>query len=639
MIEWEKEYPLLSQINSPEDLKRLSVRDVYRLAEELRDVIIRVVAANGGHLAPNLGVVELTLALHRVFDSPRDRIIWDVGHQCYVHKIITGRREQFPTIRQAGGLSGFPKRRESVHDAFDTGHSSTSISAAVGMALARDLREEKFDVVAVIGDGALTGGMAFEALNHAGHQRTKIIVVLNDNEMSISENVGAVSAYLSRLRTDPMYYRSKDELEALLNRVPTIGKTVLKTLERIKDSFKYLVVPGMLFEELGFTYFGPIDGHNLEELEEVLKNARKAKEPVLVHVVTRKGKGYPPAEKNPDKFHGVGPFDIATGETPASAVPSYTDVFGETLVKLAEKDEDIVAITAAMPSGTGLNRFAARFPERFFDVGIAEEHAVTMAAGMAVEGLKPVVAIYSTFLQRAYDQILHDVCLQELPVVFALDRAGLVGEDGATHQGVFDFSYLRHIPNMIVMAPKDERELQDMLFTALSAQRPVAFRYPRGRGVGVELTDEPSLLPLGRGELLREGRDGVIVAVGNTVHPALEAAQVLDREGVTMAVINARFVKPLDRELILTWGTKTGLIVTVEENVLAGGFGSAVLELLEEEGIHLPVLRLGLPDRFIHHGPADMLRRQYCLTAEGIAEKVRERLVLEGKKRFSGYTG
>ncbi len=615
---------LLKTIYSPQDIQNLSLKQLKSLADEIRDTIIQTVAETGGHLAPNLGVVELTLALHRVFNSAVDRIIWDVGHQSYVHKLLTGRQVQFATLRQYGGISGFPKPEESIHDAFVTGHSSTSISAALGMALARDLKGDSHSVVAVIGDGSLTGGMAFEAMNHAGHLKTNLIVVLNDNEMSIAPNVGALSGYLSRLRTDPMYSKGKDEIAELLQKLPH-GSKLLKVVDRLKDSFKYLVVPGMLFEELGFTYLGPVDGHDIKAMMTMLQQAKTVSGPVLVHVLTQKGRGYQPAEENPDRFHGVGPFDVTTGTVKKSGggAPSYTEVFGKTLVKLAQEDDKIIGITAAMPDGTGLNSFAREFPKRYFDVGIAEQHAVTMAAGMAMTGYRPVAAIYSTFLQRAYDQVLHDVCLQNLPVTFALDRGGLVGDDGPTHHGVFDIAYLRNIPNMVIMAPKDENELQHMLKTAVYHSGPVALRYPRGNGEGVPMDEELQRLPIGKGEILREGSDVLLIATGNMVHETLKAAQSLSAQGIEAAVINARYVKPLDEELILDYARRTKNVVTIEEHVLMGGFGSAVLELFEAAGLtDVKVKRIGIPDEFVEHGKQNILRANYGLTAEGIIETV-----------------
>jgi len=614
---------VLDFINDAGDVKKLSLKELEKLAGEIRGLILDVVSQNGGHLAPSLGVVELTLALHQVFDSPCDKIIWDVGHQSYAHKIITGRKEKFPTLRRYKGLSGFPKRLESIHDSFNTGHSSTSISAAVGIAAARDIMGENFEVIAVIGDGALTGGMAFEALNHAGDLKTDLIVILNDNEMSISANVGAMAGYLSRLRTDPRYEKGKDEIEHLLSRIPKVGPRVLKTAERVKDSLKYLIVPGIFFEEMGFTYLGPIDGHNIAAMKSVLQNAKMLKGPVFVHVITQKGRGYHPAEQNPDKFHGVGPFQIETGEiVKKDAPPSYTDVFGKTLIELAKKNDKIIAITAAMPGGTGLNHFEKKFPRRFFDVGIAEQHAVTFAAGLATQGFHPVVAIYSTFLQRAYDQVLHDVALQKLPVTFALDRAGLVGEDGETHQGIFDISYLRHIPNLVIMAPKDENELRNMLAVSINLSGPSVIRYPRGRGLGVALDQDLELLPVGRGEVIREGNDVAIFATGTMVQVAVETANLLKAQQIEAAVINARFIKPLDQELLLEYAGRTGRIVTLEEHVLAGGFGSACLEQLQELFSGVEVETIGLPDCFVEHGSPEILRARFGLTPRAVAEKI-----------------
>ncbi|MCL6639416.1 MAG: 1-deoxy-D-xylulose-5-phosphate synthase [Firmicutes bacterium] len=614
---------LLKRISSPRDIQNLNWAELSQLAAEIRQEIIETVSRNGGHLAPNLGIVELTLALHRVFDSPRDKIIWDVGHQCYVHKLITGRSGVFGTLRRFGGISGFPRRAESEHDPFGAGHASTSISAALGMAAARDLAGEDYSVVAVIGDGAMTGGMAFEALNHAGHLKKNLIVVLNDNEMSIAQNVGALSGYLSRLRTDPMYSRGKEEVEQILKKIP-IGSKLLRLGERIKDSLKYLVVPGMIFEELGFIYLGPVDGHDIKAVSTLLKQAQSTKGPVLVHVLTKKGKGYRPAENNPDKYHGIGPFDVKTGATVRSGgAPTYTEVFGRTITRLARADERILAITAAMPSGTGLTNFSRLYPERFFDVGIAEQHAVTLAAGLAAGGYRPVVAVYSTFLQRAYDQVLHDVCLQNLPVTFALDRGGIVGEDGATHHGLFDFSYLRSIPNIMIMAPKDENEFQHMLATAVGSGVPAAVRYPRAAGTGCPMDKDFRTIPAGTAELLREGKDLAILAVGNLVRVAVEAADLLHGRGLSAAVINARFVKPLDEKLIIEQAARTGRIFTLEEHVLAGGFGSAVLELLSDKGMDgIQLRRFGVPDVFVEHGTPALLRARYGLTAEQVARSI-----------------
>ncbi|MBS4025377.1 MAG: 1-deoxy-D-xylulose-5-phosphate synthase [Clostridia bacterium] len=614
---------LLKQINSPRDLKKIPLAQIDSLAAEIREFVINSVANTGGHLAPNLGVVELSLALHYVYNTPKDKLIWDVGHQSYIHKLLTGRKERFQTLRQFNGLSGFPKCCESEHDVFNTGHSSTSISAAVGMAIARDLLKEEYAVVAVIGDGALTGGMAFEALNHAGDLRTELTVVLNDNEMSISNNVGAMSSYLSRLRTDPMYEKGKEEIEQLLRKIPAIGPKVLRIVDRMKDSLKYLVVPGMLFEELGFTYLGLIDGHNFMELKTVLERAKLIKGPKLIHILTTKGKGYGPAEKNPGKFHGVGPFDVTTGMTnDSNEIPTYTEIFGKTIVELAEGNDKILAITAAMPDGTGLASFAKKFPRRFFDVGIAEQHGVTMAAGLATKGFVPVVAIYSTFLQRAYDQVLHDVCLQNLPVVFAIDRGGLVGDDGETHHGLFDLTYLGNIPNLIFMSPMDEIELRDMLYTATQLNCPVAVRYPRGKGLGIRQKDEFSPIPVGKGELLFQGNDLTLVAIGSMVKFAMDAANLLKEQGISAGVINSRFIYPLDHQLIICEAEKTGKIVTIEENILGGGFGSKVAALLIAQGTKVDILQLGIGNQFVEHGNVEILREKYGINAKGIVNSI-----------------
>jgi 1-deoxy-D-xylulose-5-phosphate synthase len=625
---------LLQQINSTDDIHALSYLQLNELAGELRQLMIETVAKNGGHLAPSLGVVELTLGLHKVLNMPPDKIIWDVGHQSYAHKIITGRRDKFATLRQLGGISGFSRPEESKYDAFGTGHSSTSISAALGLAIARDLKGEKHRVVAVIGDGAMTGGMAFEALNNAGHLKKDLIVVLNDNEMSIAQNVGAMSGYLARLRTDPMYTRGKEELEHLMRKIP-VGPAMLRVGLRLRDSLKYLVVPGMFFEEMGFFYLGPVDGHDIKQVASVLQRAKTMKGPVLVHVLTKKGKGYKPAEDNPGRFHGVGPFDIASGEIiKNSNIPSYTDVFGRTMIKLAREDESVVAITAAMTSGTGLNNFARLYPKRFFDVGIAEQHAVTMAAGMAAGGYHPVVAIYSTFLQRAFDQILHDVCLQKLPVTFAIDRAGIVGEDGATHNGLFDFAYLRPIPNMVIMAPKDENELQHMLATAVKHPGPAAVRYPRGAGAGCVLDEVLETIPIGKAEILKKGSQVTLLAAGSTVRLAVEAADVLAGRGINAAVINARFVKPLDEDCILHYAKQTGFLFILEEHVLHGGFGSAVLELLSARGLKdIRVQCFGVPDVFVEHGSPAILRERYGLTVDQLVRAVVNKMIHLNRSR------
>jgi 1-deoxy-D-xylulose-5-phosphate synthase len=612
---------LLSTINNPQELKKLPPELLPQLAQEIREEIISTVALTGGHLAPSLGVVELTIALHYVFDSPRDKIVWDVGHQAYTHKLLTGRRDRFHTLRQFGGISGFPKRCESPHDACDTGHSSTSISAALGMATARCLKRERNRVIAVIGDGSMTAGLAFEGLNNAGDLNKDLIVVLNDNGMSIAQNVGALSSFLSRKLTAPTMVFLKKQVENLLGSFPAIGGDLLAWAKKSEESFKAFFTPGMLFEALKFNYLGPVKGHRLDHLIETFNNVKNLRGPILVHVLTIKGKGYLPAESDPTGFHGLGKFDPDTGEPKKSVgdVPSYTEVFGDTLVRLAKEDNRIVAITAAMPDGTGLADFRHQFPQRFFDVGICEQHAVTFAAGLALEGMRPVAAIYSTFLQRAYDQVLHDVCLQNQPVVLALDRAGVVGEDGETHQGLFDLSYLRNLPNLVIMAPKDENELRDMLYTAVQHPGPVALRYPRGRGVGVAFSSTLSQIPIGKAEVLTEGEDLLLLAVGASVYPALKAAEALKRRGFNATVVNARFVKPLDENLILTLAAGIGRVLTVEENVAAGGFGSAVLELLADRGLSgVAVQRLAIPDAFVEHGSQDILREKYGLNADGI---------------------
>ncbi|WP_303017797.1 1-deoxy-D-xylulose-5-phosphate synthase [Mitsuokella jalaludinii] len=621
-------YALLNRIEKPEDVKALTVRELEQLASELRHFIIDTVSQNGGHLAPNLGTVELTLALYSVFSFPGDKLVWDVGHQAYTHKILTGRRDAFKTLRKKGGITGFPNRSESVYDAFGVGHASTSISAALGMALARDARGEKNQVIAVIGDGALTGGESFEALNNAGDLGTKLIVILNDNEMSIDANVGAMSEYLSRIRIAPQYARAKRDMGSLLMSIPHIGDKVYKTASHLKDGVRSVLVPGSLFEEMGFHYIGPIDGHNIGLLEEVLASAKEMEGPVLIHIHTVKGKGYKPAEQAPDKFHGVGCFDPSTGKSAkkAGCAPSYTSVFSKALIDLAKDRPDILAITAAMPSGTGLKAFGQAYPKRFFDVGIAEEHAMTLAAGMAAAGMHPVIALYSTFAQRAYDQLIHDVCLQNLPVTLCLDRAGLVGEDGPTHHGVFDLSYLRQMPNMCVMAPKDEEELRHMLATAIAIEGPAAVRYPRGAGLGVPLTDSLETLPVGKAEVLQEEGNIAFLAVGTMVEKAKEAAAILKEEGIEAAVVNMRFIKPLDTELLGEMARTKRLLITAEENVLAGGFGSAVAEYLADHGIEVPLLRFGIPDRFIEQGTRRELLSLIGLQPDEMAERIRERL-------------
>ena len=622
---------ILDTIEEPGDLRKLDAQELATLAREIRAFLVETVSKTGGHLAPSLGTVELTLALYRVFHFPEDKLVWDVGHQAYTHKLLTGRRKAFSTLRQKGGITGFPNRFESPYDAFGVGHASTAISAALGMAVARDLDagdapENKRHVIAVLGDGALTGGEAFEGLNNAGDLGRNLIVVLNDNGRSIDKNVGAMSEYLSALRIAPQYNRAKKDVEHLLKSIPRIGGKVYKTASAIKDGVRTALVPGAPFEEMGFRYIGPIDGHNLELLTEVFSQVRQMTGPILVHVHTKKGKGYLPAEEAPEKFHGIGKFDAATGECPKKeGAPSYTSVFSDALIELAKTDEDIVAITAAMPSGTGLKAFGKAYPERFFDVGIAEEHAVTFAAGLAAADKKPVVALYSTFAQRAYDQILHDVCLQKLHVVFALDRAGLVGQDGPTHHGVFDYSYLRHLPGMTVMAPKDEAELRDMMKTALALGGPVAVRYPRGAAVGVKIPEAMTMLPLGKAEVLRNKGSIALLAIGSMVQAAEKAADLLAEEGIAVRVVNMRFVKPLDTELLLSLARDPEIrgLVTLEENVLAGGFGSAVLEALSDAGIQMPVRRFGIGDTFVEQGTREELLELCGLTAPQVAEGVK----------------
>jgi len=625
---------VLDQINASKDVKTLDPEELEELCREIREEIISVVSKNGGHLASNLGVVELTIALHYVFDFPRDKIVWDVGHQSYVHKLLTGRKDRFHTLRKYQGISGFPKRAESPYDAFDSGHSGNSISSALGMAEARRLRGEEGKVIAVIGDGSMTAGLAFEGLNQTGHIDQDLIVILNDNEMSISPNVGALSSYLNRLMTGQFANRFRNEIKKFLeNLPPRIGKKLLRFVKQAEESLKGLLMPGLLFEELGLQYIGPIDGHRLDYLIETFQNIKKLGGPILIHVITQKGKGYPPAETNPDRFHGVSPFVIETGELRSDQKypPSYTEIFGETLCQLAKENKRLIAVTAAMQSGTGLEEFARQFPDRFYDIGIAEQHAVTFAAGLALEGMKPVVAIYSTFLQRAYDQVLQDVCLQNLPVAFALDRGGIVGEDGPTHHGLFDFSYLRHIPNLVIMVPKDENEFQHMIKTAMECPFPAAFRYPRGRGVGVRREVPLQSIDIGKGEVLREGQDILIIAIGTTVYPSLRAAEKLAETGIQAAVVNSRFLKPLDGNLLCDWAKRTGKVLTVEENVLQGGFGSAVLELFQERGlISIQVKRLGIPDIFVEHGPQALLREKYGIDENGIVEGVRK-MFEEGK--------
>ena len=619
----------LENINSPADLKQLSRSDLPILASEIRQVIVDVVSKNGGHLAPNLGAVELAIAIHYVFEAPDDKIIWDVGHQSYTHKLLTGRRERFHTLRQYDGISGFTRLSESPYDAFSTGHSSTSISAGLGISSAKCLKKETSKVVAVIGDGAMTAGLAYEGLNQAGDIKKDLIVILNDNDMSIAPNVGALSSLLSRTFSAKYLQDFRQEIKDFLKSLPKIGGDIYQLAKRSKESFKSFMTPGMLFEAFNFEYFGPINGHNLNHLIDILNNIKLLNEPVLLHVTTKKGKGYPPAEKNPTYFHGVGCFNSDTGEDikKENCIPTYTEVFGKALLKMAETDDRIIAVTAAMPEGTGLVKFAETYPDRFFDVGIAEQHGVTFAAGLATEGFKPVVAIYSTFLQRAYDQILHDVCIEALPVVFAVDRGGIVGEDGATHNGIFDLSYFRILPNMVVMAPKDENELVRMLITALAHKGPVAVRYPRGTASGVKMENQDVPIPIGKGEVLKKGDDVLILAIGTSVSEALSAHSTLMEQGISATVVNCRFVKPLDSDLIVSLAREIPRIITVEENVRQGGFGSAVLECLSEQRITGFLLEcIGIPDTFVEHGSQSLLRTKYGIDAAAIVNAAKRLL-------------
>lgn len=616
---------LLKNIHSPVDLKRLSPEQFPELCQEIREQIISVVSNVGGHLASNLGVVELTVALQYLLDTPKDKIVWDTSNQAYTHKLLTGRREQFHTLRQYGGLSGFCKREESAYDTFNAGHAGTGVSAAFGMVEAREQQQQHHKVVCVVGDGAMTAGMTLEGLHHAGGTNKDFLVVLNDNQMSISRNVGAISAYLNRTFTGEFYARMREETGQLLRKIPHIGAEMQKIARRAEELAKGAILPGLLFEELGFQYVGPIDGHNFEHLLPTLENVLKMKGPVLLHVITKKGLGYEPAMENPVWFHACPPFVRETG-VPAkkAARPSYTSLAVDALIKVAKQDKRIVAITAAMCEGTGLNAFEKAFPDRIYDVGIAEQHAVTFAAGLAAQGMKPVVALYSTFLQRAYDQVVHDVATQNLPVTFCIDRGGLVAEDGTTHHGAFDFAFLRHVPNMVVTAPKDENELQHLVKTCTSYDGPASVRYARGVSLGVAMDPEPQVLPIGKGELMREGTDVAIVAIGVAVWPAVQAAERLAQEGISTAVINARFAKPLDTELIVKTAKNVRYLVTVEEGCKMGGFGSSVLEVLSDEGVsHLRTKIIGLPDWYIEQGPQDLLRERYGLTADGIYTRVK----------------
>ncbi len=631
---------LLDKIHTPEDLRKLAIEELPALAQEVREEILSVVSEVGGHLASTLGAVELTLALHYAFDTPRDRIVWDTGHQGYAHKLICGRREKLSTIRQLGGLSGFLSREESEYDVFGAGHAGTSVSAALGMVAAKSLSGSSHKVVSVISDGGLSAGLTFEGLNQAGHLGKDLIVVLNDNEIFIDPRVGAFSSFLSKQLTTDVAVRLQHNLGLLMRTLPKVGENLYQVARKLKESFLGLVTPGFLFEALGFQYVGPIDGYDLAEMIQTFHNVKKIDHPTLIHVITRKGKGYKPAEEEPIKYHSVAPFHVLTGKAKKGKgpIPTYTDVFADALIRLAKENPKVVGITAAMGSGTGIDKLSRELPDRSYDVGIAEQHAVTFAAGMATEGWIPVVAIYSTFLQRGYDQIVHDVCLQNLHVVFALDRGGLVGADGPTHHGVFDFAYLRSLPNMVVMAPKDENELRRMLKTAIDHNGPIAFRYPRGEGWGVEIDEEIRPLEIGKGELLRDGKDIAIVAIGNTVMPALKAAGDLAQLGIDAAVVNARFVKPLDRELLIDVLSRIPRAITVEDNVLQGGFGSAVVELLADEGMTgIHVRRLGIPDRFIPHGTQDELRKMCGIDKDAIAQAALQMMRGEKKRKREGW--
>ncbi len=629
---------LLEKIHSPADLRRLPPDQLQTVSDEIRQYILETMSRVGGHTGASLGAVELAVALHYAFDTPRDRLVWDVGHQAYAHKILTGRREMLATIKQYGGISGFLRRDESEYDTFGAGHASTSISAALGMAIARDRKDEHHHVVALIGDASLAGGMAMEAINQAGHLKTRLIVVLNDNEMSIAPAVGALTGYLNRIRTAQGYHRFKDEVGETLLAIPSLGERLHHAAKTMKDAIAAAVLPGALVSELGFKYIGYVDGHNPRALVAALREAQHVKDgPVIVHALTTKGKGYPEAEQDYYRWHATGPFDLKTGKAVKSATPAptYTAVFGQTLCELMAKDKRIVALTAAMPDGTGVCKALEKFPERAFDVGIAEQHCVTFAAGMSCEGLKPVCAIYSTFLQRGFDQLVHDVCIQNLDVKFCLDRGGIAGGDGPTHHGLLDIAYLRAIPNIVVMAPKDEGEMRDMMLTMIDHVGPAAMRYPRGNGVGAPLDREPELLELGKGEILRDGGEVAIIAYGSMVHPSLNAAENLAKEGIETTVVNARFVKPLDAQLLLALARTKRLLVTVEEAYLAGGFGAAVLELLEENGLQdkVRVVRMGIPDRLVSHGDPSLLLAKYGLDADGIYTRVKESVeVLEGRR-------
>jgi 1-deoxy-D-xylulose-5-phosphate synthase len=626
----------LTKIKDPSFLKNMSISELEALSEDVRQFLIQKLSVTGGHIAPNLGVVELTIALHKVFDSPKDKFIWDVGHQSYVHKILTGRADQFDTLRQYKGLCGFPKMRESKHDVWETGHSSTSLSAAMGMAIARDLKKTDDYIVPIIGDGALTGGMALEALNHIGHEKKDMIVILNDNEMSIAPNVGALHNVLGRLRTMDQYQKTKDELEWLLKKVPAVGGTLATAAERVKDSLKYLFVSGVFFEELGFTYLGPVDGHDYHDLFENLNYAKRTKGPVLIHVLTKKGKGYKPAESDiVGTWHGTGPYKIESGDfvKPTNTAPAWSKLVSDTALRLAKEDERIVAITPAMPVGSKLEKFAEELPDRMFDVGIAEQHAATVAAGLATQGYKPFLAIYSTFLQRAYDQVVHDICRQNLNVFIGIDRAGLVGADGETHNGVFDISFLRHVPNLVLMMPKDENEGQHMVNTAFAYNDgPIAMRFPRGNGLGVEMDEELKEIPIGTWEVLREGRDVAILTFGTTIPMAMKAAEMLEKDNISVKVVNARFIKPMDEDMLHDILRSNMNILTIEEAQLQGGFGSAVLEFAHDNGYTPHIQRMGIPDEFIEHGSVNELLEEIDLTVNSVISKVHSMLPSKRKR-------
>lgn len=622
---------ILPTINNPSDIKNLSLNELKILAQEIREKIIDTVSKNGGHLAPSLGTVELAIALHYVYNSPKDKIVWDVGHQAYAHKLLTGRFNIFHTLRKYKGISGFLKRKESEHDIFDAGHSSTSVSAGAGLITARDLKKETNKVISIIGDGSLTAGMVFEAMNHIGHLKKNLIIILNDNEMSIAPNVGALSRYLLKMKNEPLYQKLKDDIENIVKFLPPIGKNLVKKLNRVKDNLKHIIIPGALFEELGFKYYGPINGNNLREIILALKWIKKIKEPILLHIITKKGKGYEIAEKNPEIFHGIGPFDPSTGEIKKSKVTSFTNVFGNTLVRLANKDQKIVTITAAMPVGTGLSEFREKFKERYFDVGICEQHAVTFAGGLAIEGFKPVVTIYSTFLQRAFDQVLHDIAMQKLPVIFALDRGGIVGQDGETHHGVFDLSYLRCIPNMIISAPRNGEMLKNLLYTAVNYKDgPFAIRYPRGPIPEENEIDYNNFsnVQIGKCEILKKSEDDiVIIAAGKMANIALKVCEILETHKIYPTVIDPVFIKPLDEKNITANIKNSKLVVTIEDNTIIGGLGSAILELMSKYQINKNTLLLGIPDRFVTHGEIDELFEELGLTPKEIANSIRQKLL------------